>query len=328
MLEHGGRIADAAIRYGIAAGEWLDLSTGISPHGYPVPAIPASAWQRLPEDSDRLAAAAREYYGARSLLPVAGSQAAIHALPRLRPRSRVTVADLSYNEYAHAWGRSGHDVASVAADRFEQSIERSDVMIICNPNNPTAQTFDKGQLATWHAALARRGGWLIVDEAYGDPIPGNSLAAESERAGLIVLRSLGKFFGLAGARVGFVLAAEPLLARLWEELGPWCISGPARAIAQAALEDTAWQRDTRARLAADSDRLNALLGKFGMASKGTSLFQWWPHESAERVHDGLARRGILVRLFRGPAIKSLRFGLPGNDGEWSRLENALSRCRP
>jgi cobalamin biosynthetic protein CobC len=328
MLEHGGRIAEAAVRYGIAASEWLDLSTGISPRGYPVPVIPASAWQRLPEDSDCLAAVAREYYGAGSLLPVAGSQAAIHALPRLRPRSRVSVADLSYNEYAHAWGRSGHDVASVAPDRFEQSIERSDVIIICNPNNPTAQTFDKRQLLTWHAALARRGGWLIVDEAYGDSIPANSLAAESERAGLVVLRSLGKFFGLAGARVGFVLAAEPLLGQLREELGPWCISGPARAIAQAALEDAAWQRDTRARLAADSNRLNALLGEFGMAAKGTSLFQWWPHESAGRVHDELARHGILVRLFRGPAITSLRFGLPGNDDEWSRLENALSRCRP
>lgn len=328
MLEHGGRIAEAVVRYGIAASEWLDLSTGINPSGYPVPVIPASAWQRLPEDSDCLAAVAREYYGTRSLLPVAGSQAAIRALPRLRPRSRVSVADLSYNEYAHAWGRNGHAVASVAPDRFEQCIERSDVIVICNPNNPTARSFDKRQLLTWHAALARRGGWLVVDEAYGDSMPASSLAAESERAGLVVLRSLGKFFGLAGARVGFVLAAEPLLGRLREELGPWCISGPARAIAQAALEDAAWHRDTRSRLAMDSNRLNALLGKFGMAAKGTSLFQWWPHESAERVQDELARRGILVRLFRGPAIASLRFGLPGNDADWSRLENALSRCRP
>ena len=176
----------------------------------------------------------------------------------------------------------------------------------------------------WRAQLAARGGWLIVDEAFMDATPELSLAPGCDQRGLIVLRSLGKFFGLAGARVGFVAAWPALLACIQETLGPWTINGPARAIARLALQDSAWQQHTRERLQHDSARLVALLTQHGFTpSGGTALFQWIRTDRAAETHDVLARQGILTRLFDAPA--SLRFGLPGTENEWNRLETALGR---
>ena len=81
-IRHGGNLREAARRYGIALGDWLDLSTGINPRAYPVPPVPIDAWRRLPEDADGLAELAAHHYGAPGALPVAGSQAAIRALDR------------------------------------------------------------------------------------------------------------------------------------------------------------------------------------------------------------------------------------------------------
>lgn len=318
MLELGGRIGEAAMRHGIAADQRLDLSTGINPHGYPLADIPASAWRRLPEDSDALLAAARAYYGTPSLLTIAGSQAVIQALPRLRAQSRVAVAVLSYSEYAHAWDRGGHHVDSVSPDRIDERIEHSHVLIVCNPNHPIGRTFEMQQLLAW------QGGWLIIDEAHADAGGTDSLAALSARLPrLIVFRSLGRFFGLAGARLRFVLAADPLLGRLREEPGPWYVSGPALKGAQATRQDTGGQRATRGRLAMDSKRLNSLLTRFDVAARGTALFQWWPHPCAAEMPHRLARHGMWVQLSSGPGCSSLRFGLPGSEDDWVRLERAL-----
>jgi len=191
MLEHGGRLRQAARRYSIPSGEWLDLSTGINPRGWPVPAPPRIAWSRLPEDDDGLEAAARAYYGSRSLLAVAGSQAAIQALPRLRDRARVSVLHPGYFEHAHAWRCAGHQVISVTAERLDAAVAASDVLVLIHPNNPTGARFPVDELLAWQARLDARGGWLVVDEAFMDATPEASLAPFCPRFGLILLRSLG-----------------------------------------------------------------------------------------------------------------------------------------
>ena len=217
MLEHGGRLRAAAQRYGIAVADWLDLSTGIAPYGWPLPPIPADAWQRLPEQDDGLEALARDYYGAAALLPVAGSQAAIQALPRLRrPGLRVGVVSPAYAEHALAWRREGHLVQELSEGTVERDLEYFDLLLVINPNNPSGRLIERQRLLGWHARLAERGGWLVVDEAFMDCTPQHSLAADSQRPGLIVLRSFGKFFGLAGTRLGFVLAEQALLDHLGE----------------------------------------------------------------------------------------------------------------
>ncbi|MHB8453666.1 MAG: threonine-phosphate decarboxylase CobD [Acidiferrobacterales bacterium] len=323
MPEHGGRLNAAAAHYGYAPAQWLDLSTGVNPNGWPVPPLPGNAWNRLPEPDDGLLAAARTYYAAAHVLPVAGSQAAILAIPTLRARGRVGILAPGYSEHASAWRHAGHDVELLANRDIAASLSRLDVLVLANPNNPTGCRFAAAELLRWHDSLAAKDGWLVVDEAFMDAAESESLAALSTRPGLIVLRSLGKFFGLAGARVGFVLSEDGFLQRLDEKLGSWTVNGPARVVAALALQDHAWQRRTRTRLTRDTQRLQQLLCAGGLPpAGGTALFQWVLTPQAAAIHDRLARQGVLVRLFAEPA--SLRFGLPASEAEWQRLRVALA----
>jgi len=323
MLEHGGQLRAAAARYGIPLERWLDLSTGINPNGWPVPVIPGEIWQRLPQDDDELQAAAQAYYGTPQLLAVAGSQAAIQSLPMLRPPTRVALIAPSYAEHAHAWQRHGHQVAGMTAAEMLQAAASVRVAGIVNPNNPTGELFTRDELLHLHAKLAANGGWLVVDEAFMDATPGHSLTPFCPRPGLIVLRSLGKFFGLAGARVGFVLAEEAVLRPLAELLGPWPIAAPSRHTAMLALRDTAWQEAALQALPPAAQRLANLLDAHGLKpGGGSNLFQWVRCANAAGIHEQLARQGVLVRLFDAPA--SLRFGLPRDEAQWARLAEALS----
>jgi len=350
-IAHGGNLREAARRYGIAWDAWIDLSTGINPHGYPVPPVPAAAWRRLPEDDDGFAACAARYYGApdaRHVLPVAGSQAAIRALPALlstllsaqvspqlserlpTPAARVAIAPLTYGEYAPAFAQAGYAVVPLDIESAQaQNGLPADVLhaVVVNPNNPTASRVGRETLLRWHAQLAGRGGTLIVDEAFADAFVDSraaSLADETHRAGLVVLRSPGKFFGLAGARCGFALAAPALLAALCARLGAWTVSGPARHAVTHAFEDTAWQAAMRERLAGDSARLAALLASHGLAPRATPLFAWIVHARAAALQDALAARAVWTRRFASPA--SLRFGLPASEDEWRRFETALEQA--
>lgn len=320
MLEHGGNLRDAARRFGRE--DWLDLSTGINPHWYPAPVVEDNAWHRLPEPEPALPLAAARFYGAPLMLPVAGTQAAIQALPRLRSPSRVVVAAPSYAEHAHHWSGHGHVPTQVAYPDLGQAVDACDVMVVCNPNNPTGATVPAAQLLDWAERLASRGGWLVVDEAFGDTGPDNSVARYSGRPGLIVLRSVGKFFGLAGIRLGFVAAHPATLRELADLLGPWTVSGPAQQIALAALNDQCWQDDMRRTLLASGARLQQLLASHGIASSGTALFQWWSEPRAEACWEHMARHGIWVRLFR-QAGRGIRLGLPPDEAGWKKLSDAL-----
>jgi cobalamin biosynthetic protein CobC len=322
VLEHGGRLGQAAARYGIPQDRWLDLSTGINPQGWPVPPLPADVWQRLPQEDDGLERAAARYFACDSLLPVAGSQAAIQALPRLFPTARVGVLQPGYAEHPWAWKQAGHRVEALSAGEIDKRLAQLQVLVLCRPNNPDGLVLEPQQLLAWHRRLHARGGWLVLDEAFIDPTPELSLAGLCPRPGLIVLRSLGKFFGLAGLRVGFVLAQSALLHRLREWLGPWHVSGPARVIAEAALNDLDWQQQTRKQLHLDGQRLAGLLKRTGLPPcGGTSLFQFVPTAAAAAIHQALARQGVLLRLFE--QLPALRVGLPGSESCWQRLEQAL-----
>jgi cobalamin biosynthetic protein CobC len=318
MLEHGGKLLAASQRCGIPLDRWIDLSTGIHPIGWPVPPIPPECWQRLPEDDDGLLSAAADYYGTPHLLSCAGSQAAIQLLPQLRPHSRVGILSPTYAEHAHAWQRAGHQVEALTELRDDMG-----VLVLANPNNPTGQLIPPDTLREVHARLAARGGWLVVDEAFMDATPEHSLAADAGAHGLVILRSVGKFFGLAGIRAGFLLAWPELLAEVQERLGPWSVPAPSRWVAQQALRDTLWQAEQRNWLTEQSRQLAALLDRHGLApSGGTALFQWVCTPEAAAIHERLARLGILTRLFNESA--SLRFGLPGTERAWMKLDYLLS----
>lgn len=325
MLEHGGRLRAAAHKYGIALDQWIDLSTGISPWLYPIPEIPDTSWHRLPEPDDGLDTVAAQYYGNTRLLATAGSQPAIQWLPSLFPRSQVAIVGPTYNEHIAAW-RMLHHVHIV--DTLTDALATpANIVILCNPNNPTATHYKPAALLNAVAELQEaRNGWLLVDEAYGDAYPEASvtpMAGTSQAPHLITLRSLGKFFGLAGARVGFVFADTNLLSQLSDKLGPWPISGPSRWIAQQALANTTWQINQITHINDAGVRLKLMISQIINPEdpvKSTGLFSTFRLTDAEGLFNHLARHGILVRLFRDESL--IRIGIAA-DHEWKRLELAL-----
>jgi cobalamin biosynthetic protein CobC len=314
-VAHGGDLGEVRRRYPDAPLPWIDLSTGINPVPYPVPALSPESWSRLPsrEEQRALIEAAAKRYGVddpETIVAAPGTQALIQLLPRLVPKSRVAIVGPTYEEHEVSWHRQGHEVTIV--DRLPASY---DVSVLVNPNNPTG-------LLVPPSDLRAVGGLLIVDEAFIDFHPRSASLAG---ANAVVLRSFGKTYGLAGLRLGFAIADRPLAQRLRDELGPWAVPGPAIEIGRRALADDDWLARTAARLATDTKRLDDLLTRAGCTSLGgTALFRLVRHAEAPTVVDALGRHGIHVRSFpREPSW--LRFGLPGNDGEFSRLAKALSQ---
>lgn len=308
--QHGGQLKLASERYNIPLENWVDLSTGINPDSYPLPAVPTEIWQRLPESNDGLESAAASYYGSSHLLPTAGSQEAIQRLPLLRERSRVGIINPAYHSHKQAWQAAGHEIIPLNNADIEGSLSALDVLVLVNPTNPTAHRYSLEQLLFWHQQLAQRGGWLVVDEAFMDLTPEGSLIAEKPRAGLIVLRSIGKFFGLAGIRLGFVWADDTILKGLIKLQDDWAVSNPARWAGRLALSDFRWQRDQRKKIpesmAGLKIRLQAIY-QCEVAEAG--LFAYVPlgKESAIEEHERLCKTGVLTRLFADAG--ALRFGL-------------------
>lgn len=311
-------------RLGLPEADWLDLSTGINPHGWAAPTPPPDCWARLPDAHDGLIEAAAAYYGTASLLPVPGSQAALSLLPHLRARSRVGVIAPGYAEHGAAWRRAGHEVVPLSSAQLAGGAGTAfDVLVVINPNNPDGTYFEPETLLEWRAAIASRGGWMVVDEAFVDPTPGYSLASRCPLPGLVVLRSIGKFFGLAGMRIGFALGPDELLDPLAESLGPWAVNHPARWVTRRALMDAGWQLRMRERLEEGSDRLETLLARhFHQRSAGTPLFRTVLTPHAAAIHEALAQRAILVRLL--DRQDGLRFGLPRDEQGLARLDAALT----
>lgn len=319
---HGGDLDGARAAFPGAPEPWIDLSTGINPWPYPLPPVPQDAWTRLPgrgaEAALRVAAA--DCYGAPSAELVAaasGSQALIQLLPRLRAPCSVAVLGPTYAEHARCWALAGHDV------RMVEEVAPADVLVVVNPNNPDGRLLPVARLLELAATQAARGGWLVVDEAFADMRPEDSLAAHAGRSGLVILRSFGKFFGLAGLRLGIAVAPAGLAAALREAIGPWAVSGPGLSIATAALDDRGWIAETRNRLTNAAARLDRLLDGAGLrVAGGTELFRLVEDPQAPALYHALGAAGILVRRFEHRP-DWLRFGLPGDEAAWQRLGDAL-----
>ena len=323
MLEHGGRLRLAAREYDIPLENWVDLSTGINPDVYPVPPIDPQCWNRLPEDNDGLEAAAARFYNNERLIPLPGSQAAIQSLPALFPGIALACISPVYEEHPHAWESAGNPLLRLPNLPSLLAAKTPNVLL-CNPNNPAGQTFPRDEVIAAAENLRKRNGWLIVDEAFADPEPENAvveLAGSAEAPNLLVLRSLGKFFGLAGARVGFLFGAQEKLQGLREIIGPWPLSHPSRFIAREALNNPDWQANARERLANASRRLAALLAPLGEVRR-TALFCSIVTPRVAELYDHFARRAILTRRFDRHGL--LRVGLPGNESGWQRLADSIT----
>lgn len=327
-LEHGGALGRASAIYGRPVADWVDLSTGINPVAYPVAGLAEEIWTRLPEaethESFQQAAADYLQLADPGLITAApGTQCLIQMLPRLRGASKVAVLSPTYNEHAHVWRSFGHDV--VETTDLDQVDETFDVAVVVNPNNPDGRANGPDDLLRLADRLAGRGGWLVVDEAFADATPDISVASAAGRRGLLVLRSFGKFFGLAGLRLGMILGERDMLPEFDRHLGPWAVPGPSLAIGIQAYADSGWIAATRQRLATDRERLQGMLKRSGLHLAGaTDLFVLAAADDGADRCQRLAEDGILVRKFSYDATW-LRVGLPGPEDHWRRLEKALSR---
>ena len=327
-MKHGGDLTEAMARHGGTPDSWLDLSTGINPWPWPVPEnLPGDAWRRLPSRAggDALIAAARAAYGVpdgADVVAIAGTQMAIQWLPYLAVSGPVAIVGPTYGEHALAWQNAGHEVIPI--DDLDGFPETDAHAVIVNPNNPDGRIVESAALAQLAARLRDRGGWLVVDEAFADVDPAIGAAPLSVDWPVVVLRSFGKFYGLAGVRLGFAIGRPDIARRLTSAIGPWPCSGPALHIGTLALQDLAWADRMRGELLGEAGRLDAILEKaaFGIAG-GTSLFRLARHPDALQRHTALARRHIWCRSFEW-AGDLLRFGLPPDEAGLARLAAALA----
>ncbi len=321
-MDHGGNIAAARAHFGEPQGGWLDLSTGINPDAYPFDEsrLAQPVWSALPQ-FDRIATlieAARVAYcvpQAASIVAAPGTQALIQVLPRVLmhartglPAAQVAIVGPTYSEHAITWARSGAEVREISSLRAVSSAD--DIVVAVHPNNPDGRLFAVEDVVRVQRVLGARGGALILDEAFADVVPGLSHIDRTGDGGIIVLKSFGKFYGLAGVRLGFAMADGDVAARLSVELGPWAVSGPAIEIGIEALADRAWAQRARGEVSARAARLSTLLVGAGFRLIGSGgLFVLVAHPDARTRHDALCRLGILTRRFeRYPTW--LRFGLP------------------
>lgn len=306
--DHGGGIDAAVASYGGLRDDWIDLSTGINPVPYPVGQISSTAWHALPDRAaqDRLTAAARRFWNVpkeAAVLAAPGASSLIARIPSLCPADQVHIPVPTYNEHAAAFLTQGWQMAPQTAPN----------RVLVHPNNPDGRLWTKADMAN---------GLTVIDESFCDIAPQQSLIAQAAIRNRIVLKSFGKFWGLAGLRLGFAIGDPALIDRLADMLGPWPVSGPALEIGAAALQDTTWADKTRTRLSQDSARLDTLmLSRGAQLAGGTSLFKLYHVDDAARWQDRLAHHHIWSRIF--PYSQTfLRLGLPAPT-HWTRLEAAL-----
>ncbi|SDX57623.1 L-threonine O-3-phosphate decarboxylase [Ruegeria halocynthiae] len=307
--DHGGGLDGAMARYGGTRSDWIDLSTGINPHPYAISGLLTSDWAELPDHGafERLSDAARKFWNVpdgAEILPAPGASAVIARMPALAKTGRVQITMPTYNEHAAAFSAQGWTVQDCAP---------AEARVIVHPNNPDGRI--------WHDADANAP-LTVIDESFCDVAPDASLIHLAERPGIVVLKSFGKFWGLAGLRLGFAIGHPELIARLNDLTGPWSVAGPALRVGEQALRDQGWAAATRARLADEAERLDHLVvTKGARLIGGTSLFRLYEVDDATAWQDRLARARIWSRIF--PYSKTyLRLGLPPTDG-WARLEAAL-----
>lgn len=306
--DHGGGIDAAIAQFGGTRQSWLDLSTGINPVPYPMPTLPHDAWTALPDKAafSQLYDCARAFWNIpdeAAIIGATGASAIIAALPRVLPKGAVTIPGPTYNEHAAAFTSAG----------WVMDQDKNDVQVAVHPNNPDGRIWRAEEFTASH---------VIIDESFCDIAPEKSLMDLAAEPGRVVLKSFGKFWGMAGLRLGFAIGDPAIIAKLTDLLGPWQVSGPALAIGATALSDIGWASETRKRLAVDAGKLDQIIADIGARTLGgTSLFRLYEVDDATAWQARLAQNHVWSRSFPY-APNWLRLGLPAPD-RWGQLEAAL-----
>ena len=326
-MKHGGNIREAELRYGHAQGSMLDLSSGICPHAYPL-ALDNEAQtylKTLPqsEDIEAVKSALDLPEGAEvSLAP--GSQILINLLPllaSLRKSQKVFIPEPAYSDHVNSWQQHGYEIKRYQAGELSADFSGGNLVVV-QPGNPLGEIVAQETLIAITEQLTN-GALLVVDEAFADLTPEASMLAYTGQRGLVVLRSFGKFYGLAGLRLGFAVGHSEDIAMLDSLLGEWSVSGLALRVGASALADKGFQREQREWISARHKEMLGLFERHGLeVIGGTNLFTLIATEDAAALHEYLAQCGIWTRIFSGKR-DWLRIGLADEEGQ-SRLNEALA----
>ncbi len=321
---HGGNINWAANKFCIPRADWIDLSTGINPNAYPFSPLNKQVFTQLPYLNDEFIRSAENYYN-HPVIPVAGSQEAIDALPQILPKQKVLLPDIGYKAYEKILRQHGYAISyypaierqSMIAHLNRQLLENPHQhLVIINPNNPTGLILSQSDIKKLRALMSEQS-YLIVDEAFMDMTPQASLLHSVLPENCIILRSFGKFFGLAGLRLGFIATHEKLGNKFREILNPWRINGCAQQVAQEAFNDQAWQAINRQWITAAAQEqlsyLAPLMAQYQVEKldNQTLFHSFLMHsEDADNLFLSFAHHGILTRQI-DVSIKQkiLRLGL-------------------
>ena len=330
--EHGGNSDQAAAHFGHDPNNMLDLSTGISPRAYPTADVTAQSWNQLPSHSqlDTCLAAARRAYEVPEKLGImagAGTQSLLQFIPSLLPCGGIVwIDEPTYNEHRPAWEAAGHQVIT-----GDTNLGKAQSAVIVAPNNPTGKFVHDAIMATAKQTAAT-GGIMLIDGAFAmpaaaDPAASDLLGALVAFPHVVHIRSFGKFFGMAGLRLGFAIGAAVHMDQLQRCVGPWAVSSVALDIGNTALNDTVWQAQHSQFLRQQTEQLQMVLTRANLKILGgTTLFQTIQSSRANHLHDHLAKAAIWTRKFsQMPDL--LRFGVPANAADFARLSESLNNWR-
>ena len=342
-IHHGGNLDFAIKRYNIPKEQWIDLSTGISPWAYPITDLPDNVWQELPPSNNELITIAATYYGVNpgSITATPGSQLAIRLIPQLFEPANVAIPSLGYKEHAISWQTANHqtinynnttELIELISNKLVQHV------VLINPNNPSGEKID---LDTLKKIIPQVDGACIIDEAFVDFYDtdeinsATKLLCQNESDNLIILRSVGKFFGLAGIRLGFAIGSHPELLTLRALLDPWSISHVSQTIGIQALQDSPWQQQQRNKIKQQQDAfqivlddlLNSHLKHFSMTETGLFNSVFAEKSKLKELHHQLAKQAIWTRLGNKNDQPSwLRFGLTKDIAEFEKRTHSLSHA--
>lgn len=325
---HGGCLSAFQRAYPMAPSPWYDLSTGVNPFHYPFNGHFASSLCALPEAEklDALRHAAAQAYDscAEDIVAAPGTQTIIGLMPYLLAPPRVYIEAPTYSGHEESW-HGAHIQCESRSDLMNTQIDPGCTYILCRPNNPDGRRNTILELQDFATHVQGHDGTLVIDASFAD-FEFENVSEIVQNPAVIMLRSFGKTFGLAGLRLGFAVSKHPVMKRLAVALGPWPLHGSALSIGTEALNDKTWRRETAKKLLANQQRLQEMMSSAGLTYLGgTHLFSLFSHRNAPNLWHRCAINGVATRRFRDRA-DWLRLGTPGDEDAFYRVRTALSKA--
>ncbi len=319
-IQHGGDIDLAIKKYGGQRADWIDLSTGINRTSYPWQENVKVELRDLPSNKllrslEKAASRAYKVAEDKDTAAVQGAQQIISLLPIcLKNYNSVAILGPTYNEYEKAFKSSEIKAETVSE---VSKLSSSDIAIVVNPNNPTGKVIAEEILND----LSKKVRILIIDESFKM----FSSRRIQKFDNVIQINSLGKFFGLAGVRLGFVSGPSNFIKSVRGMLGPWPVSSIAAEIGKIALNDQAWISQMEKILLEGSDVLHRACNRKNWKLIGkTNLFHTYATSSSLKVEKQFAAHYIWIRTF-DYSETWVRLGIPTSKYEWTRVRQALNQ---